>query len=87
MYVTVYLDSTNLRISCEGWVTLDHLELKYLRGWNPKIEDEFSPLIRLFIAKIGLDLSETAGFHIDYNKIMVRVNDKHIYEDEAEKRK
>lgn len=57
MYLLVDIDSTNLKISCEGWVALDHLELKYLRGWNPKTEDDFSPLIRLFIAKICYDLS------------------------------
>lgn len=56
MYLIINKDSTNLKISCEGWVALDHAELKYLRGWNPKAEDDFSPLIRLFITKISFSL-------------------------------
>lgn len=44
---------------------LDHLELKYLRGWNPKVQDDFSPLIRLFVAKICYDLPEIANYHLD----------------------
>lgn len=66
---------------------MDFLELKYLRGWNPKTEDDFSPMVRLFVAKVAFDLSKIAQYKLDIDKILVRVNDKHIYEDEREKQK
>lgn len=70
-----------MRISCEGWTAIDYLELKYLRGWNPKVEDDFSPIIRLFIVKVCLGLGDYYGFKYDVDRIFVRVNDKHIYFD------
>ena len=46
--------------------------MKYLRGWNPKITDDFSPMIRIFIAKIVQDISEI----VNIDEVTIRVNSK-----------
>lgn len=43
------------------------------------MEDDFSPLIRLFIAKIAFDIPVIGEFGINIDKIFIRVNDRHIY--------
>lgn len=51
MYLFKYLDQTKLNVSAETWVALDHLELKFLRGCNPKEIKDFTPMIRLLVMK------------------------------------
>ena len=52
----INVDTTNLRISCEGWVAIDWLEMKYIRGWNPKELFDFSSIVKILIVKIVQDL-------------------------------
>ena len=49
-------DRSNLKLSCENWVLIDYLELKYIRGWIPKEEKETKIAIQLFITSILMNL-------------------------------
>lgn len=52
MYSFPNPDQTNLNISAESWAALDHLELKFLRGYNIKTAKSYFMIgLRLMIVK------------------------------------